>query len=322
MLVGGLLGTLPDLDVLVQYTDAVASFTYHRSWSHSLITLTLISPVIAWLLHRYFPRRWVISTARLNLNEPSSIAPGFSLWCLTVWLILITHPILDGFTIYGTQLYWPIPTEPVAIGSIFIIDPAYTLPLIVGMIVAWRGRQQARRAVLIGLFVSSIYLGFTLISQHHARRVAIDSLSQQGLATTNVLVAPAPFAVFWRIVSMDKDYYHEGFYSLFDERQEMEFDQYSTNRDLIESNQDHWPITRLDWFTSGMISAEQSAGSLVINDLRMGIESSYVFRFSVGDMSDRQLAPATSTLLPMKFDQVRMRKLMQRVLNEHVDISP
>jgi len=69
MLIGGMLGTLPDLDVLVRYSDAVASYTYHRSWSHSLLLLSLVSPLIAWLLHRWYPSSW------LQLKEQSTIAP-------------------------------------------------------------------------------------------------------------------------------------------------------------------------------------------------------------------------------------------------------
>ena len=45
LLAGVLLGTLPDLDVLVPFDGAVANFTYHRSFSHSFLVLTLISAV-------------------------------------------------------------------------------------------------------------------------------------------------------------------------------------------------------------------------------------------------------------------------------------
>jgi len=52
LLIGAATGTLPDLDVIVPYTDAVESFTYHRSWSHSIFILTLLSWPLAWLLRR------------------------------------------------------------------------------------------------------------------------------------------------------------------------------------------------------------------------------------------------------------------------------
>ena len=85
LIVGGLLGTLPDLDVVVRYADAVDSFTYHRSWSHSLIVLTLVSPVLAGLLHRFYPSRWLSTSSP---NESSPTRPFFSDWLTCVFLFL------------------------------------------------------------------------------------------------------------------------------------------------------------------------------------------------------------------------------------------
>ncbi len=39
LLVGAMLGTLPDLDVFIDFGDAVRNFTYHRGFSHSLFIL-------------------------------------------------------------------------------------------------------------------------------------------------------------------------------------------------------------------------------------------------------------------------------------------
>ena len=51
LLVGAALGTLPDLDVLIDYGDAVRNFTYHRGFSHSLLVLAPFS-LLLWLLLR------------------------------------------------------------------------------------------------------------------------------------------------------------------------------------------------------------------------------------------------------------------------------
>ena len=74
MLMGGLLGTLPDMDVIVHYADAVASFTYHRSWSHSLLVLCAVSPLIALIFHRIVPARWVAT-----VQQSKSLSPSYSL---------------------------------------------------------------------------------------------------------------------------------------------------------------------------------------------------------------------------------------------------
>ena len=60
---GAALGTLPDLDVLVGYGNAVADFTYHRSYSHSLIVLSVLAPLL-WLLARRFDRHVAQSPGR------------------------------------------------------------------------------------------------------------------------------------------------------------------------------------------------------------------------------------------------------------------
>ena len=98
MLAGAALGTLPDLDVFIDYGDAVRNFTYHRGFSHSLLVLAPFS-VALWLLLRRFwapvreaPRRWLAAIA----------------------LTLLTHPLLDAHTAYGTQLLWPLDSPPVA----------------------------------------------------------------------------------------------------------------------------------------------------------------------------------------------------------------
>lgn len=116
LLTGALLGTLPDLDVVIDYGSAVANFTQHRGFSHSLFILIPLSFLIAWGLWRWKPQL------------------SYQRWLALAGLILVTHPLLDAFTTYGTQLFWPL-GDPVALNSIFIIDPLYTLPLLAGCLV-------------------------------------------------------------------------------------------------------------------------------------------------------------------------------------------
>jgi len=321
MLLGGLLGTLPDLDVVASYSDAVASFTYHRSWSHSLFVLTIASFLIAWLLSRYYPNRW-LATPVGDIAEPQHTNPPYKVWLMSVLLILITHPLLDGFTLYGTQLFWPLPFQPVAWGSIFIIDPLYTLPLIIALFVAWKKRRKARTTALIGIVVSCAYLLVTLFIQQHVRTKSIRSLQEQGMAYNNVLIAPTPLSLLWRIVSMDGNEYHEGFTSLFDDAETIRFISYPSQLDIIKKTYSHWPVRRMDWFTNGMISASVEEEKLIINDLRMGVESSYIFRFDVGGWREDQLQPTESTLLPINIDRDRMKMLLRRVTDEDVSIAP
>lgn len=59
LLYGAVLGTLPDLDVVIDYGDAVADMTYHRGFSHSLLVLSLLAVALAWLARKCGPTRTI-----------------------------------------------------------------------------------------------------------------------------------------------------------------------------------------------------------------------------------------------------------------------
>ena len=81
------------------------------------------------------------------------------------YLVFATHVLLDSFTAYGTQIFWPLINTPMTWSTIFIIDPGYTLPLIVGVMVALlvgRRATYGHRVNQLGLLISSLYLGWTV----------------------------------------------------------------------------------------------------------------------------------------------------------------
>ena len=103
---GALLGTLPDLDVFIRYADPVSSMTYHRGFSHSVFVLAALAAFIAWAVKKRYPDA-PYSARRLFFTSAAS---------------LITHPLLDAFTVYGTQLLWPFTPTPQQWSGVFIID--------------------------------------------------------------------------------------------------------------------------------------------------------------------------------------------------------
>jgi inner membrane protein len=96
LLAGAALGTLPDLDVFIDFGGAVENFTYHRGFSHSLFVLAPFS-VLLWLALK----RWWAPVRAAPLP-----------WLAAISLTLLTHPLLDAHTAYGTQLFWPLTVPP------------------------------------------------------------------------------------------------------------------------------------------------------------------------------------------------------------------
>jgi inner membrane protein len=263
---GGICGTLPDLDVFIDYGDAVRNMTYHRAESHSLVFLTLLAPLMGWLaskLHR----------------QPDLLKH----WCWALWFALVTHPLLDNFTIYGTQLLQPFSDYPYAVGSMFIVDPVYTLPLLLGLMAALSMRPFAGlRWNALALGFSSLYLVWSIAAQAYVQAVVHAQLAADGRADAEFFVTPTPFnTIAWRVVVKRKGGYSEGFYSFLDQDQTISFDDFPSNPQLSHALAGNWAVQRMALFTRGFYSLREVDGYAVLADLRMGQEPGYVFQFAL-----------------------------------------
>lgn len=265
-LTGAVLGTLPDLDVLIDYGDVVSNMVLHRTESHALFYQTLASPILAWL-------------AALCCNQRQY----YRHWLLATWLILITHTGIDAMTVYGTQFGLPFTNTPFAVGSIFIIDPLYTLPLLFGVL--WfllSKKSSGYNANSIGLCLSSLYLLWSFAVQQHVTGIAEQNARQQLNSDQQILVTPAPLnTLLWRIVVMTEDGYTEGFYSLFDSTEQIEFTHHAEDKMLKVRFADVTAVQQLSWFSRGFYTLAQQGDMLLLTDLRMGQEGSYAFQFEV-----------------------------------------
>jgi len=266
---GGVAGTLPDLDVFIDQGDPIRNMVLHRAETHALFWQTLFSLPFAALV------------ARLHGEWAQ-----WRRWWLAMWLALVTHPLLDAMTVYGTQLLLPFTNHPFGVGSIAIIDPLYTLPLLVGAIwaLASRGSPAGLRANLVGLVLSTAYLGWTVLAQQHVERIARASLAAQGITAERVLVVPTTFnSVLWRVVAMQDTHYHEGFYSLRDASPQIHFDRFDRGIALQPDVQGIDGVQRLMAFSKGFYKLMEDNGRLLIADLRMGQEPAYIFSFAVAE---------------------------------------
>ncbi len=276
---GGLCGLFPDLDVLIPFEDPVKAFTYHRGFSHSIFVLSALTPIFTWLILKIHP-----TTHREHAR-----------WFSLVFLALITHVLLDCLTVYGTQILWPLPTPPVMWSTIFIIDPAYSVPLILGVCTALimsRKKRLGHRFNTICLVLSTLYLSWSIGAKLYVDKVANDSLVKQNISYRQLLTVPTPFnTLLWRVLVMDDQGYYEGFYSLMDENNTIRFANYASNPQLLDGLGDHWPVIRLEWFTHGFYSVQNRGGDIVLSDLRMGLEPYYIFQFKVAELGNPHPVP-------------------------------
>ncbi len=263
---GALLATVPDLDVFIRYADPVSSMTYHRGFSHSIFVLTALAALLAWLVKKYRPQ------------------PGYSyrlLWA-TFWLVLVTHPLLDAFTVYGTQLLWPLTPTPQQWSGVFIIDPLYSVPLLLTVLAAWRWgcTPRQRRCLTVALLWGGVYLAAGYWGQwQHAQRVQA-ALNQQGIVTQRVMATPTPFNIllYRVVVQTDQGAYIEAVSGWLD-RTGPEWLRLAAEPPLVPAVQQHPLYRRLAWFSDGWLRHDVVGDEWVVSDLRMGMVGHYTFRF-------------------------------------------
>lgn len=277
---GAVLGTLPDLDVFYPYADAVSAFTWHRGPTHSLFVLAAITPLVVWLIRRLHP-----DTADQRRG-----------WYLLVLLVFGTHVLLDCFTVYGTQALWPLPVAPVGWGTIFIIDPLYTVSLAAGLLGALvlhrRHPRRAARWARAGLALSTLYLAWSAGAKLYAMERVQDQLAGEDVAYQRLDVLPTPFnTLVWRVLGMSEEGYFEGFYSLASPEIELDLVHHPNRPELLAGLAGIPAVKRLTWFTKGFHSVRLQGDDLILTDLRMGMEPSYAFSFRIAEAGNPHLRP-------------------------------
>ena len=278
---GAALGTLPDLDVFVNYGDPVANFTMHRGFSHSLLVLTVFGLVL-----------WAVLRAWWN---PVREAPRR--WLAAVLLVLLTHPLLDAHTAYGTQLFWPSGWHPVSWATIFIVDPLYTVPLLAGLlaILIRPTSRVAGRWLLAGLALSTLYLGWTWTAKTIVAANARNTLETRGLGDARMFITPTPLnSLLWRVVVRTENGHLEGYDSVVADDGPIEFTFHPSDDAAVAAASDVPAVARLNWFADGFVGGSMEGDTLILSDLRMGQHPDYVFRHAVakrGNPHWHEIAP-------------------------------
>lgn len=270
-LVGGVTATLPDLDSFIPFASPLDAMTHHRGFSHSVFVQTLISPVLALGIKRLF--------AKTELPYP--------LLLLTVWLCLVTHSLLDCLTTYGTQIFWPLNVgPPVALPSIFIIDPFYSLLLLIGVIgfvVLARGRlRSARRFMAVFMALASSYL-LAGVTGHHLVKARAEAMP--ALAGMRVHVQPTPFNIFyWQVLAVNDRHIYTGLTSLYSGCPLIDLQGVKrTTSPAAMVQRVPADVKRFEWFTDGFFDYRVEGEKLMISDLRIGFHPVYPFTFQFAE---------------------------------------
>lgn len=260
ILYGTLLGSLPDIDVWVGYfLDPVTAVSIHRGISHSLLLFLLLSPVLGKFIS-------TIENNKIQFLQASKMV----FWCLT------THVLLDVFTSWGTQIFWPLP-DRIALKTIFVIDPLYTIPLFISLMICLRKREAnvRKKIVLRGIILSTLYLAVSCGIKLFALQKFEKALQLQAINYSDLIVKPTAMnTILWNANVKTNEGYLIGDYSVFD-TQPISFTKINNNWALEKELQNNPDFKHLQNISEGWYTISKNQKNLVFNDLRFGILNSH-----------------------------------------------
>lgn len=275
MLWGAIAGTIPDLDVFIRYfTDPLTAREMHRGFSHSIVFSVLMAPILGWIANKIHKKREI----------------GLKPWAWLFFWALVTHPILDNHTVWGTQFFWPFDIR-LAFKNIFVIDPLYTIPFLVFTLIAMfhkRTNPRRRKFNNIGLIVSTSYMALTFIFKGVSYSKFENELEKNKIEYVEMDTRPMPFnTILWNAQIETKTGYRMAYYSFFDSKG-IEFgEEFPKNHHLLEPYKDQKAIKQLIKIASGWYFVEEVGNHLLFTDIRFGQiginpnESPFLWRYKL-----------------------------------------
>lgn len=307
---GAFFGTLPDLDVLANpFLTESQTLTFHRSFSHSFLFVAVVTVVAA------------LGLRRLHRETSFSIRQ----WLGLVGAVLLTHIGLDCLTTYGTQIFWPFSRRPIMFGTIFVIDPLYTIPLATGLLASlwWPPTARRRRWLnAAGLIASSAYLLLAIGNKLYVQNVFQRSLSDEKLSVQRLFTNPTPFNnVLWRGLAETEDGFYVGFYSLLDDDRSIDFRHVSKGQELVAEDAGNPVVERFRRFSRGyFIVRETPNGDRTIHDLRFGrndvgltANGEYIFSFRLVEAPDGTIVDLQPEEPPMRLTRPLLQRFVGRI---------
>lgn len=297
-------GLAPDLDILISSsTDPLLFLEFHRQFTHALVFIPIGALLVTTVLYRW-------------LGKDISFKQGY-LFCL---LGYATHGLLDTCTSYGTQLLWPFSSERFAWNNVSIIDPLFTVPILVLIILGVRRKQPglARFA-----FVWAIaYLSFGVVQRDRAISLG-NQLAQSRGHTPMRLEAKPGFAnlILWKVVYETDDHFYVDAVRVGTSHKT-----YVGDRAEKLSIADHFPwldetsqqakdIERFRWFSNGYLALDPIYPNRII-DVRYSVVPNEINALWGMELDSEKPAKAHVTWLSLRRTEAEQTAKWWRMLTD------
>lgn len=302
MLWGAIAGTIPDLDVFIKlFTDPITSTELHRGISHSLFFSIVMAPILGWFVTKY--QKFTLAVITIVVFGLMAVSAKFVVLQVSIplfvllilgliykvkikteatrkgwsWLFfwtLVTHPLLDAHTTWGTQFFWPFDYR-LAYKNIFVVDPLYTIPFLSFVIIALcykRMNPKRTRFNNIGLIVSTTYMALTFVLKGISFGKFEKALEKENISYIEMDTHPTPLnTILWNAQIETITGYKTGYYSFFDSKEITFSPELTKNHHLLEPYKEQKVIKQLKKIAAGWYLIDQvNQDTLLFTDIRFG----------------------------------------------------
>jgi len=244
-IIGFLSGLAPDLDILIRSeNDPLLFLEFHRQFTHSLIFIPFGGFICAIFLFLFIGKRFDI---------------GFKDTWIYSTLGYATHGLLDACTSYGTLLFWPFTQTRIAWNNISIIDPLFTIPLLVLIVIA--GMKQKKIFAIMAMIWAVSYLLLGVYQKNEVIKISSQIAYTRGHDVLRIDVKPSlGNLLLWKSIYETQDkFYIDGIRlgwstKIFKGESIDKINTQTAYPWLMLKSQQAKDIERFRWFSNGYIA--------------------------------------------------------------------
>jgi len=244
----------------------------------------MVATLLAGIIRKRYNSDFYVADPAVSVRE----------WTVFFWWTLVTHPLLDCFTTYGTQMLLPFSDYRISFNNIAVADPFYTLPFLTFLIAAAFKVSDSRlrsRLNWIGIGISSAYMLLTITNKQIVNYKMEQSLNQMGESYKRYMTTPTILNnILWAGIAETDTSFIYGQYSFFDRSNTFTLSEISKNHDVVGKSLDSdYTLKTLNWFSNGYFRmVKDSESQFRFFDLRFGgirfksdNEDQFVFSFTL-----------------------------------------
>lgn len=284
MLWGILAHSLPDIDVVaVFWMPLTNELIAHRGFTHSILFVILISPVLAIIAKR-------VHKSRIS----------FTSWLLFFLLATGLHIFLDAFNNYGTGWFEPFSHKRISFNTVYVVDPAFSIwsVLALAVLIFTSFKNKIRGFIWkFGLIMTTFYLGYCCVNKLIIDDAFRKELKRKNITENKYFTTPAPLQNWlWFVVAKQDSGFYTGYKSVFHPNRNDTLSYFPQNNKLLNEYKNDLDVKNLKRFSQGFYTVSNYHDTLVFNDLRFGQQAgwfepnaNFAFYFYLKDSADNSV---------------------------------